>query len=350
MEFSPPRSKGFYQALPKIELHRHLEGSLRFETVRELAREHSLDLPQTGKLRKLVQVQENEPMTFENFLSKFANLRLIYKSPEIITRITQEVIEDAAVDNVRYMELRFTPIALSRAQGFPLPDVIDWVIEGTQKANREFGITTRLIVSVNRHEEIELASQVAELAAAHIEDGIVGLDLAGNEAEFPAAPFLSLFKSSAEAGLHISIHAGEWGPGENVFYAIDTMGAERIAHGIRVLESPAAVRIAKDRQTAFEVCLTSNYQSGAVASVKDHPLKQMLDAGLNATINTDDPGISQIDLSNEYRLACEAQNLSLSQLRGRIAAAAQATFLPPGDKKALAQSVLLEFDQVTSAA
>jgi len=112
---------------PKVDLHRHLEGSLRFETVRELAREHSLDLPQTGKLRKLVQVQENEPMTFENFLSKFANLRLIYRSPEIITRITQEVIEDAAADNIRYMELRFTPIALSRAQGFPLPDVMDWV-------------------------------------------------------------------------------------------------------------------------------------------------------------------------------------------------------------------------------
>jgi adenosine deaminase len=295
----------------------------------------------------MVQIQEHEPLTFENFLSKFTILRLIYRSPEIITRITREAIEDAAADNVRYMELRFTPIALSRAQGFPLPEVIDWVIAGAQQANHDFGIITRLIVSVNRHEEIEQASQVAELAAARIDDGVVGLDLAGNEAEFSAAPFESVFKSAAKAGLHISIHAGEWGPGENVFFAIETMGAERIAHGIRVLESPTAVRIAKEQQTAFEVCLTSNYQSGAVLSIQDHPLKRMLEAGLNVTINTDDPGISQINLSNEYRLACEVLNFSLARLRARIAAAAQATFLPHLEQQRLTQAVLLEFDQVT---
>jgi adenosine deaminase len=117
-----------------VDLHRHLEGSLRFETVQELAHTHGLNVTSTAQLRSMVQVQENEPVTFENFLSKFATLRLLYRSPEIISRITQEAIADAAADNVRYLELRFTPVALGRLRGFPLAQVMDWVIEAATRA------------------------------------------------------------------------------------------------------------------------------------------------------------------------------------------------------------------------
>ena len=147
----------FYQALPKVDLHRHLEGSLRFETVREVARAHSLDLPATGQLRGLVQIQRDEPLSFQNFLSKFSTLRLLYRSQEIINRVTREAIADAAADNVRYLELRFTPVALGKSQGFSLAQVIDWVIEAAQQGQAETGLTTRLIVSVNRHEGLDLA-------------------------------------------------------------------------------------------------------------------------------------------------------------------------------------------------
>lgn len=341
----PQRPIEFYQTLPKVDLHRHLEGSLRFETLRELARLHGMDLPPTAQLRTMVQVGENEPLTFENFLSKFSTLRLFYRSPEIIARITREAIEDAAADNVRYLEMRFTPVALSRAQGFSLAEVMDWVIAGAHQADRDFGTITRLVASINRHESVALAAQVSYLAAERLDQGIVGLDLAGNEADYPAEPFAELLTSAHAQGLHLTIHAGEWGMGENIIPAIRQMGAERIGHGVRILESPEAVALARELNTPLELCITSNYQSGVVPVVQTHPLLELIAAGLNVTINSDDPSISQIRLSDEYRLACEMLGLSLEQLRQRVIAAAQAAFLPTTDKQELVHSLESEFPQ-----
>jgi adenosine deaminase len=338
-----------FRKLPKVDLHRHLEGSLRFETVREVARAHGLDLPPTQQLRSMVQVQENEPFTFENFLSKFTTLRMLYRSPEIISRVTQEAIEDAAKDNVRYLELRFTPVALSKAQGFPLARVIDWVIQSASQAEKTYGVTTRLIVSVNRHEGVPLAAQVAYLAQERASDGIVGLDLAGYEPGYPPKPFASIFCAAQENGLHITVHAGEWDSGDNIAGAIETLGAERIGHGIRVLESPGAVDLALQRKIAFEVCPTSNYQSGAVTDLSLHPFKEMLRQGLNVTLNTDDPSISQITLSHEYRLACNELGLSQETLKERILAAARAAFLPEEERARLVSSLEGELGSFPSA-
>ena len=332
-----------------MELHRHLEGSLRFETVLEVARSHKLDVPSSNALRSLVQVQENEPLTFENFLSKFATLRLIYRSPEIIARVTLEAIADAAADNVRYLELRFTPVALSKLRGFPLAQVMDWVLEAARQGEQEHGVTTRLIVSVNRHEGVALAEQVAYLAAERKDKGIVGLDLAGNESSFPAGPFASAFQVAQESGLHVTAHAGEWYGGENVADAIQQLGAMRIGHGIRVLEAPAALQLARQCGTPFEVCITSNYQSGAVKQLKSHPLARMLSEGLNVTINTDDPSISQITLSDEYRTFCETLDFPLETLRERVLAAARAAFLPEAERESLVKALAREYDSLLTA-
>jgi adenosine deaminase len=157
-----------------------------------------------------------------------------------------------------------------------------------------------LIASVNRHESVELAEQVAWLAAEKLGKGMYGLDLAGNEAEFPAGPFVGVFKEARQAGLHLTIHAGEWGGPENVRFAIEDFDAERIGHGVRVLEDQAVTDLARERGTIFEVCVTSNYQSGVVPALDAHPLKRMFEEGLNATINTDDPSVSRIMLSNTW--------------------------------------------------
>ena len=340
---NPQRPAEFYRSLPKVDLHRHLEGSLRFETVRELARSQGMDLPATAQLKGMVQVQADEPLTFENFLSKFVTLRLFYRSPEIIGRITREAIEDAAADNVRYLELRFTPVALSRAQDFPLDKVMDWVIAGASQAENEFGVKTRLIASMNRHESPALGAQVTSLAVERIQAGIVGIDLAGNEASFSAQPFREIINYAKEQGLHVCIHAGEWHTGENVAQAIELLGAERIGHGIRVFDSPRAVELARERNTSFEVCITSNYQSGAVAALEAHPITRMVESGLNVTINSDDPSISNITLSDEYRLACEVLGFSLQGLRQRVFAATQAAFLPPPQRLALGEAILQDF-------
>lgn len=330
-----PRPASFYQGLPKVDLHRHLEGSLRLRTMVEIGRSYGLDLPGTSELRQLVQIGSNEPFTFTNFLSKFQTLRLFFRSPEIIKRVTYEAIADAAADNVRYLELRFTPVALGRAQNYPLGDVIDWVIQATAAASTQFGITTRLIVSINRHESTELAAEVVELARERIADGIVGLDLAGNEADFSALLFAGVIKQAQQAGLNLTLHAGEWGPASNVSEAIAQLGAQRIGHGVRVLEDPQATGLALARQTPFEVCITSNYQSGVIPNHYAHPVARMHTLGLNVTINTDDPSISQIKLSDEYSRAVEEFGFSMAQLKACVMAAARAAFLPNGEKAAL---------------
>jgi len=335
--------KDYYYALPKVELHRHLEGSLRLPTMLEIARTRGITVPiSSGSLSNLVQVQKSEPSTYQNFLSKFSTLRQFYRSPEVITRLTREAVEDAAKDNIRYLELRFTPAALSRGERFHLSDVIDWVCESTQKAAREFGLRVGLIVSVNRHESVKLAEQVAGLAIARRERGLVGLDLAGNEAEFPAEPFAGIFREAQQSGLKLTIHAGEWGGAANVRDAFEIFNADRIGHGVRVVEDPAIMALARERGAAFEVCVTSNYQTGVTPLSTVHPLMKMLQEGINVTICSDDPSISQISLTDEYHRVCEDMDLSQSKLKERILAAAWAAFLPEQERQKLIDELKLE--------
>lgn len=343
---SKPGNGNLFTKLPKVDLHRHLEGSLRVRTMMEIVRAHDLDVKNTGYLRPLVQMDHQEPYTFENFLAKFGTLRLFYRSPEIIKRISREAVEDAAEDGVRYLELRFTPVALSRAEGFPVAQVVEWVIESVREAAESYGINVGLIASVNRHESLELAREVVQVAASYKDQGVLGLDLAGNEAEYSGAVFQGLFSEARQEGLHITVHAGEWGGAENVREAIEVLGAERIGHGIRVIEDPKVVSLARERGTLFEVCVTSNLHSGVVNSLKDHPLMAMVMEGLNVTINTDDPSISKINLSNEYRIAVELLGLPLPVLQERVLAAAQGSFLSSGQSQQLAYQLSREFSEI----
>ncbi len=332
-----------FRSLPKVELHRHLEGSLRLQTMLDVARQHGMTIPASVvRLSRLVQVQDEEPLNFENFLGKFNTLRMFYRSPDVIHRITRETVEDAAKDNVRYLEIRFTPVALSRAERFPLHDVMDWVCTSAKDAAKKYNVIVRLIASVNRHESVELAEQVAWLAADHRERGVVGLDLAGNEAEFSAKPFQPIFKEAKQAGLKTTIHAGEWQGAENVREAIEFFEADRIGHGVRVLEDDFTTALAKEHKTPFEVCVTSNYQTGVARSRSEHPAPAMLAAGLNVIFNTDDPSISQITLGHEYRLAVEDLKISQDSLKQTIIAGAQAAFLPPPEKSKLVDSLKKE--------
>jgi adenosine deaminase len=163
----------------------------------------------------------------------------------------------------------------------------------------------------------------------------VGLDLAGKEWQFDAGPFREVFAESKDAGLGVTVHAGEWAGAEAVRHAVEVMGAHRVGHGVRVMEDPAVVALARERGLVFEVCLRSNVQSGVVSGVKAHPLPRMIEAGLRVTLNTDDPQVSRTTLSDEYDLARSELAISRGALHGMILTAAQASFLPAGEKKAL---------------
>ncbi len=324
------------KALPKIDLHRHLEGSLRLETLLEIAREYRLDVPTVDldALRPFVQVM-NDPATHEAFLGKFEVLRHFYRSPRMIRRLVYEAVADAAEDNIKYLELRFSPQALTRVRGYPLAEATDWVIESVAKAEADFDIQVGLIVTLVRHDPVPQARQVAEIAFERYGKGIVGLDLAGDEVKFPSRPFTPLFKEAKEVGLGITVHAGEWASAFGVKEAILDLFADRIGHGVRTLENSQILQLVRERQTAFEVCLTSNLQTGVVHQMNHHPLVDMLDLGLLATINTDDPSISDCTLTDEYEIALQKLRIGYSALRQSILTAANSAFLPAARQQAL---------------
>jgi adenosine deaminase len=330
-------------SLPKIDLHRHLEGSLRLSSLREVALAYDLGLPAAtlGDLRPYVQIA-GEEHSYRNLLNKFNVLRRFYQSPEIIRRLAYEAVEDAALDNVRYLELCFTPPALAKSQNYPLDEVTDWVIAAVALACRDHpSIQVRLIVTVNRHEPVEVAEQVTQIAVDRKENGIVGLDLAGDEVDYPAEPFRGVFRAAREAGLGVVAHAGEWTGAAAVQDAIEHLGVQRVGHGVRVVEDPNVAALARERGVVFEVCLTSNLHSGVIRQLRDHPLRAMIGLGLLTTLNTDDPAISDITLSDEYAVVIQDLGFSLRDVQQSILTAAGCAFLPPPARAELADQLRL---------
>lgn len=325
------------KAMPKIELHRHLEGSLRLETLVDIARDHGIEMPEYDieTIRPFVQMMPGEPRSYQHFLSKFATLRQFYRTPEIVQRITREIVEDAAVDNVRYMELRFTPKALCNITDKPLEEIVPLVCDAGNAAAAEFGIMVRYIVSMNRHEPVSVGEPVLRAAINNQHKGVVGLDLAGNEAEYSCLPFRSLFQRAKAAGLGVTIHAGEWAGASSVWDAIGNLNADRIGHGINVLEDPAMAQVLADREIALEVCPSSNYLSGIVDSLEHHPLQYLTRLNVLTTINTDDPLLCNITLSDEIATIMQHMDITLDDIKQYMLRAARATFLPSGEREEL---------------
>lgn len=325
------------QPLPKIELHRHLEGSVRLTTLVEIAREYGIEMPEydVETLRPFVQMMPDETRSSRHFLNKFSMLRQFYRSNEVVARIAREAVEDAALDNIRYMELRFTPMALGNVTGTPMEEIVPLVAEAVAAAAAQHDIQVRLIVSMNRHEPVTIGERVLHAAIANRERGVVGIDLAGDEANFSALPFANIFRIAQEVGLGVTIHAGEWNGAESVWNAVGNMHAPRIGHGIRVLEDMAMVNVLVEREVVLEVCPSSNYLSGIVNSLREHPLLELARHNLLVTIHTDDPSICNVTLSEEMALAMEHMGLTLADLKQCTLRAARAAFLPNEERDAL---------------
>ena len=330
--------------LPKIELHRHWEASMRLETLVDIARDAGIEMPEynVDNLRPFVQIMPDEPNDMLHFLGKFATLRQFYRSLDIIERITTEIIHDAADDNVQYMELRFTPKALVNLTRVPISQVVKLICETTQRVADEAGIIVRLIASMNRHEEVEIGEQVLRAAVDHMHQGIVGIDLAGNE-EYPALPFYDIFREAKEEGLGITIHAGEWNGASSVWDAVGSLGADRIGHGVRVLEDVGITNILVEREITLEVCPTSNVYSGVIPSLAEHPLPQLMEAGIKTTINTDDPLICDINLTDELTRVMQHMNLSIHDIQDSILQSAKSAFLPAHQRQNLIQQFEHQF-------
>ncbi len=326
-------------ALPKVDLHRHLEGSLRLETLAEIAQEHGIDLPSYDieYLRRFATVTTNERPDFHLFLAKFAFLRRFYPTRAAVERVAYEAVTDAAADNIKYLELRFNPVALSRQQGFPLDDVVTWVCNAVARAQRDCGTRTALILQIDRTGNIETATQIGEIALAHREDGITGLDLAGDEVGYPSRRFADVFQRARQDGLGVTVHAGEAGGAENVREAIELLGAQRIGHGVRAVENSDVVHLIRGYGVTLEVCPTSNLQTAVVSRFYQHPLADLLALNLRVTINTDDPSVSDTTLTDEYMTAMLAMGVTLEQIKHTILTGIAGSFQPQAERKQMAQ-------------
>lgn len=321
------------KSLPKVDIHRHFEGSLRLSTLIEIAKMFHMDVPtDPEKLAPMVQMVGEEPDAMR-FLSKFGTLRRFYQSPSIIKRIAYEVVADAAMDNVKYLELRFNPQALANERGFTLEDVTDWVIESVREACEDFNIVVNLIVTLVRHDPFHKAKKVVEVAMSRKGRGIVGLDLAGDEINYPADNFAPMFREAKQEGLKITVHAGEWMGSDTVKQAILDMQADRIGHGVRAIDDPYVISLLKERDIPLEMSLVSNEQTGSVASIAQHPLKELLMKGVKVTINTDDPTICGVTMTDELALAADLLKMNFMLLYGLTWNGLEVGFL--GDKQRL---------------
>lgn len=331
--------------LPKVDLHRHLEGSLRLQTLAEIAQEHGIDLPSYDieYLRPFVTVANDEP-DFHRFLEKFRLLQRFYPSRAAVERIAYEAVADAAEDNIKYLELRFNPLAQARVQGFSLDEVTTWICGAVAQAQSDCGMRVNLILSIRRDVGLDIASEIADLAVAHLSDGVVGLDLTGDEIGYPADRFVDIFRRAHQEGLHVTVHAGEAGGAENVRQAVELLGAQRIGHGIRAIENSQVVHLLQERKVALEICPTSNLQTGAVRRFGQHPLMDLLALDLRVTINTDDPSVSDTTLTDEYVVAMLTMGMTFDQIKRAIVIAADSSFLPPEEREQLVDGLRKELN------
>lgn len=326
-------------ALPKVDLHRHLEGSLRLETLSEIAQEHGIDLPSYDieYLRRFATVTTDERPDFHLFLAKFTFLRRFYPTQEAVERVAYEAVADAAADNIKYLELRFNPVAAARQQSFPLDEVVIWVCNAVNRAKRDHNIEANLILQIDRRESLDMATQITEIAVAHRDCGVVGVDLAGYEVDYPARRFADVFQRAKREGLGITVHAGEEGGAENVREAIELLGAQRIGHGVRSIENSDVVHLVRGHGVTLEVCPTSNLQTAVVRRFWQHPLADLLALNLRVTINTDDPSISDTTLTDEYMTAMLAMGVTLEQIKQMVLTGIAGSFQPANERKKLAQ-------------
>jgi adenosine deaminase len=321
----PAERRAFLLAMPKAELHLHLDGSLRLDTALELARTRGVDAPRDieGMRRLLV-----APMPCRNqaeLLRAFELPVALMQDAEALERIGAELVETKAAEGVRYAEIRWAP-ALHTARGLSLADGIAAVARGTREAAVRTGIDVRLICTAMRSADPAANVELARVAGGFLADGLTGWDLAGPEEAFPdPLVHARAYATAREAGLRITIHAGEWGGAAQVRRAL-ALDPERIAHGPGAIDDPELCGELTVRGVPLDLCPTSNWQAGIVPSIAAHPLARLHRLGVPVTLSTDDTTVSDLSLTDEYERALDQIGLTFDELWTIDRAALDAAF------------------------
>jgi adenosine deaminase len=320
---------------PLCDLHRHLDGSIRIQTILELAEQHGVVLPANtpDALKPYVQVFDSVS-GLVGFIAKFRYLTEVLVDTQACYRIARENVEDALAEGIDYIELRFSPWFMAEAHKLDPADVVAAVIDGVRDGSVETGVKTKLIGILSRTYGPEVCMSELQALMQH-RDGLVALDLAGDEYNYPAALFREHFKLARDAGLRSTVHAGEGDGAASVWSAIRDLGAERIGHGIRSVEDPRLMDHLAENDIGLEVCLTSNVHTSTVESYAAHPAKRIMEHGVKMNLNTDDPGISDIDLPFEYEVAALKSGLNQVMTRAAQVNALEMAFIDQDEKAEL---------------
>jgi adenosine deaminase len=335
-------TKKLLRCLPKTDLHVHLDGSLRVETLLDLAPQAGLRLPadEPEELRGFLQVDG----TVENlarYIEKFQITLQVMQTREALHRIAYELAEDAAAENIRYMEVRYAPI-LHQRKGLLLPEILDSVLAGLRDAETDFGIRTGVIICGIRSINPENSLRLAELAVAYKGRGVVAFDLAGVEYNYPAKDHIRAFYHVRNNNINCTLHAGEaYGP-ESIHQAIHYCGAHRIGHGTRLIEDEDLMAYVNDHRIPLEICLTSNVQTRSVRRLAAHPFRRYFDAGIRVTVNTDNRLISGTTVTDELFLAATTFELSLEDIKKVVTNGFKSAFLPYEERADLLHRVTEE--------
>ncbi|MFL5524939.1 MAG: adenosine deaminase [Gemmatimonadaceae bacterium] len=331
--------------LPKAELHCHLDGSLRPDTLLDLAREHRVQMPKQtpGELAAFMRVDDAQSL--EDYLRRFDVTISVLQSEEALERVAYELAEDAAEDGVRYIEVRNAPI-LNVVQGLTLVQAIEAPLRGLRRAENDFGIIARFILCGLRQFPPADSLEMAKLAVEFKNEGVVAFDLAGGEKGNPAADHAEAFRYAREHNLAVTVHAGEGDGSDSVRQAVHICGADRIGHGTRLIEDPELTQYVNDRRIALEVCLTSNVQTRVADSYASHPLREYFDRGLNVTLNTDNRLMSATTLTDEYVFAAEHLGFTVEELAAVALNGFESAFLPWEERVMLIEEVSDQIDEL----
>jgi len=318
-----------------MDLHRHLDGSVRLETILDLGREHRLPLPawEVESLRPFVQVTGPQPGVMA-FISKFYWMIQVLVDYDACRRVAYENVADAAQEGLDYIELRFSPCFMAEGHRLDPAGVVEAVCDGVEAGQRDFGLRANLIGILSRTYGPETCWRELQVLLAQ-KDRLVALDLAGDEARFPAAQFKEHFKAARESGWSITVHAGEIAGPESIWHSITDLGAQRIGHAVTALQDQRLLDYLSEQQIGIECNLTSNVQTSTVVDYPSHPIRKFLQYGLLATLNTDDPGISGINLAYEYDVAAPAAGLDQDAIRQAQLNALEIAFLSADEKQAI---------------
>jgi len=322
-----------YNDLPKTEIHCHLEGAIRTQTIIDIARDYDLRLPsyEPDELDRHVKVLE-QMHDLHAVLAAFAIFQNSITSPKVVERIAWELFEDSAIQNIRLFEVRFSPDWAFRGHNLDWDAALEGILRAKERAEREFDMAIGLIAITSRSLGPDSCACTVDWAVRHREH-ILGIDLADSERDFPLREFVRPVRQAQEAGLKVTIHTGEDTPASFIKETIELASPDLSGHGIHAIEDMHVVELIRQRGITLEVNPWSNYLTNSVPTIEAHPLKKLFDLGVQVTINSDDPEVLETNVNNEYRIAHEILGMSMDDIATCNRYAYEASFIPEQKKK-----------------